>query len=68
MVNTKGLVSGQHVEKFVQNIKPIIEKYGNTGIHIEGDLLIYAPGNGILVIKTSKIVEEIKYLLPKIGI
>lgn len=61
----KRSVPEEEIENFIQGVKPVFEKYKNTGIRIEDDVLITEQGNEVLSAKAPKTVQEIENLMSK---
>jgi Xaa-Pro aminopeptidase len=55
--------SALEIQKFIEQVSPVYEKYKNIGVRIEDDVLITEDGNIILSEKIPKETEEIENMI-----
>ena len=56
-------VAEEEVDAFLEQVRPVFEKYKNIGIRIEDDILITEDGNRNLSAKAPKTVEDIENMM-----
>jgi hypothetical protein len=71
IANFKDLVSrylripGDKIEAFLADVKPAYERYKNTGIRIEDDILITEDGYRVLSSSAPKTIKAIETMMEK---